>query len=109
MTDQLGPAHNRTDAPSRPPLRDRFTISPILIVLVLAGVFFVSAYASNNFDRYGGIWFFALLFVLVAALADFVLLIIRLGRRRWRAAISLATALGILAVCFSPDTKSFSE
>jgi hypothetical protein len=100
MADQLGRAHNDTDTPPNTPSRDRFTIGPILIVLVLAGVFFFSAYASNNFDRYGSIWFFALLFASMTAVVDFVLLMFRLGRRRWRASISLAAALGILVICF---------
>jgi amino acid transporter len=100
MADQPGPAHGHTDTPSKSPLTDRFKAGPILIVLVLAAVFFFSSYASDNFDSYGGIWFFALFFALVAAVANLVLLVIRLGRRRWRASISVAAALGILVICF---------
>jgi hypothetical protein len=102
MADQLGPAHSHTDTDtaSKNPLRDRFTVWPILIVLVLAGVFFFSAYASNNFDRYGGIFLFALFFAFAATIANLVLLVIRIGRRRWRASISVAAALSILVVCF---------
>jgi hypothetical protein len=100
MADQLAPAQDHADIPSKTPSTDRFTAKPILIALVLAGLFFFSAYASNNFDRYGSIGFFALLFAFVAAVANLVLMVIRLGRRRWRASISVATALGILVVCF---------
>jgi hypothetical protein len=100
MADQLDPAPNHADTASKTPLKDRFTAGPILIALVLAGLFFFSTYASNNFDRYGSIWFFALLFAFVAAVANLVLMVIRLGKRRWRASISVAAALGILVVCF---------
>jgi hypothetical protein len=99
MADQLG-NHIDTGAPLKSPSRDRFTAGPVLIVLVLAGAFFFSTYASNNFDRYGNFWLFALLLAFVAAVANLVLLMIRLCRRRWRASISVAAALGILVVCF---------
>jgi hypothetical protein len=95
MIDQPGPAHGHTDTPSR----DRFTAGPILIALALSGLFFFSAYASNNFERYGAIGLFALFFAFVTAVANLVLLTVRLVRRRWRASVSVAAALGILVVC----------
>jgi hypothetical protein len=96
MADQLGP----TRADADPPSRDHLTAGPIIIALVLSGLFFFSTYASNNFDRYGSIGLFALFFAFVAVITNLVLLMIRLGKRRWRASISVAVALGILVVCF---------
>ncbi len=89
---------NKVD-PSNARLGDRFTVAPLLIVFVLMGVFFFSAYASNNFEQYGYLAFLSVLFALAAAAVNLILLTVRLARRRWQASISFAVPLFLIA-CF---------
>jgi hypothetical protein len=89
-----------TADPSNAHSGDQFSVVPLVIVLVLMGVFFFSAYASNNFQQYGFLSFLSVLFALVATAANLTLMTVRLARRRWDAAISFAAPLFVLIACF---------
>ena len=86
--------------PSNDHSGDQFTVAPLLIVLVLMGVFFFSAYASNNFEQYGYLAFLSFLLALAAAAASLIQMTVRLARRRWKASISFAAPLFVLIACF---------
>jgi hypothetical protein len=84
--------------------KDRLTIRPIFLALILIGLFFGSGYVQDNFERYGAIAFLIFMItVLIAflmAITSVLFLLVQLAMRRWRTAMSIAVALILFVGCF---------
>src|SRR5262245_27627721 len=88
---------------------DRFTALPIVIALLVVGLFFWLGYTSINFQSNEGLEILVLAIALGVVAADAVILVLRLARRRWRAATSITIALILLIGCWLAKSEIYFQ